>query len=371
MLYLDNAASTKLHKEVLDEMLNSLEAYGNSEAKFYIQAEQAKKLIALARARVARLVNSKDSEIVFTSGATESNNMVLKGIFFASSAKKKRIVISSVEHSSVYDTCKYLETLGAEIVIIPVDREGNVDLEALENAVDSHTIVVSVLYVNNEIGTIQNLEAIDKICLKHNTPFHTDATQAVGKTPVDFSRYRALKFMTFTGHKLYGPKGIGCLVCREDSNGEKPRLAPLLHGGEQESGLRAGTLPTPLIVGFGKACEIAKRDLAANDAILRKNEEIVLCKLKMKFGTRLVLNNDFGNRIPGLLNVRFCGYNNVILLKALSSHIAASTGSACAVSHPSRILKKIGLSEAEINESIRLSLSAYEEPSSFDALDLL
>lgn len=371
MLYLDNAATTELNKEVLDEMLKALSSYGNSEAKYYAPAEEAKKLIAQARAKVANIINANESEIVFTSGATEANNMVLKGFCLANLNQKKRIVISAIEHSSIYDTCKFLESLGIEIAIVPVNKTGEVDLKALDMEITDDTILVSIIYVNNEIGTIQNLHEIDKICEKHKVALHIDATQAIGKVKLDFKEYNSLKFTTFTSHKIYGPKGIGCLVCKEDGNGIKPDLIPLLHGGEQEFGLRAGTLPTALIVGFGKACEIAQRDFDGNQKILLKYENIVIDKLKKKFGTNFIQNNEFPNRIPGLLNVRLVGYNNMILLKAISSEIAASTGSACALAQPSRILKNIGLTDEEISQSIRISISAYCSEVKLSKLDLL
>ena len=371
MLYLDNAATTKLNKEVLDEMLKALSSYGNSEAKYYAPAEEAKQLIAQARDKVARIINANESEVVFTSGATEANNLILKGSCLANLNRKKRIVISAIEHSSIYDTCKFIETLGAEIAIVPVNKCGELDLETLDKDITEDTILVSIIYVNNEIGTIQNLQEIDKICEKHKVSLHIDATQAIGKVKLDFKAYNSLKFVTFTSHKIYGPKGIGCLVCKEDKNGIKPDLIPLLHGGEQESGLRAGTLPTALIVGFGKACEIAQRDFENNRETLIKYEKIVLDKLRKKFGEKLVINNDFPHRIPGLLNIRFVGYNNTILLNAISTEIAASTGSACAVAQPSRILKNVGLTDEEISQSIRLSISAYTAEEDFSKLDLL
>lgn len=371
MLYLDNAATTELNREVLDDMLKALSSYGNSEAKYYAPAEDAKKLISLARAKVASIINANESEIIFTSGATEANNLVLKGNYLANYNQKKRIVISAIEHSSVYDTCKFLESLGVEIAIVPVNKNGELDLEILDKEITNDTILVSIIYVNNEIGTIQNLHEIDKICKKHKVQLHIDATQAIGKVKLDFKQYNSLKFVTFTSHKIYGPKGIGCLVCKEDKNGIKPNLVPLLHGGEQEFGFRAGTLPTALIVGFGKACEIAERDFDKNILILSKYENIVIEKLKKKFGENLIQNNDFTNRILGLLNIRLNGYNNMILLKAISHEIAASTGSACAVSQPSRILKNIGLSDDEISQSIRISISAYCDEYDFSKLYLL
>ena len=371
MLYLDNAATTELNKEVLEDMLQALSSYGNSEAKFYAPAEEAKKLIAVARQKVASIINANDSEIIFTSGATEANNLVLKGTCLSNIQKRQKIIISAIEHSSIYDTCMYLQELGVDVAVIPVDIEGKIDLDILDKEINDYTKLVSIIYVNNEIGTIQDLQAIDEICMRHNVPLHLDATQAIGKVKLDFKKYQSLTYLTFSSHKIYGPKGIGCLVCKEDDNGLKPKLTPILHGGEQEFGLRAGTLPTALIVGFGKACEITQRDFEKNQNKLIKYEKIVIEKLKSKFGSKFILNNDFADRVPGLINVRFIGYNNLVLLKAISAEIAASTGSACAVAQPSRILKNFGLSDEEISQSIRISISAYCDEDDFSKLDLL
>lgn len=371
MLYLDNAATTKIHKEVLDEMIASLSSYGNSEAKFYEPAENAKKLIELSRSKVSHIINANKDEIIFTSGATEANNLVLKGCTMASELKHKKIIISSIEHSSVYDTCNYLKNCGVEIDIVPVDATGSVSLDYLNKSINSNTILVSIIAVNHEIGTIQDLTAIDEICYRHNVPFHTDATQAIGRIRINLNKFKALSYLTFTAHKIYGPKGIGCLYCRADTNGLKPHIVPLLHGGEQENGLRAGTSSNMLIAGFGKACEIAERDFESNVIKNKEFEEIILCKFKRKFGDRFVLNNNFGNRVYGILNVQLQGYNNLILLKTMAPIIAASTGSACSVSKPSRILKQIGLSDLRISESIRLSCSPYACIADFDEIDKL
>lgn len=371
MLYLDNAATTHIKKEVVDEMLNSLNAYGNTEAKFYDVAEKAKENVKEARIKVAELVGANADEIIFTSGATEANNLVIKGSFLQSKKHKKKIIISSIEHSSVYDTCKYLESLGATIVEINVDRSGLLDLRQLENEIDDDTILVSIIMVNNEIGTIQDVDEISKICEKHNVSLHFDATQAAGKINIDFHKNSGVKFLTFTSHKIYGPKGIGCLVSKVDSAGIKQPLTPLLHGGEQEDGFRAGTLSNELIVGFGKACEIAKTNLLENQQKVKEIEKILKEKLRNKFGDNFSINNDFSERTHDILNIRIKPYNNMVLLKAIAPMIAASTGSACSVSKPSRVLKNIGLNEEVISQSIRLSFSPYMDIKDLDEIDKL
>ncbi len=370
-LYLDNAATTHIKQEVLDEMIKAFEHYGNSEAKFYDVSELAKDDIRKARKKVADLVCAKPEEIVFTSGATEANNLVIKGSYYHSTKQKKKIIISSVEHSSVYDTCKYLEMQGLELVELKVDSTGMIDLNQLKDEIDENTILVSIILVNNEIGTIQDLKSIAKICENKNVSLHLDITQAVGKIEIDFYKSSAIKFMTFTAHKIYGPKGIGCLAIKTDQNGLKEEIVPLFHGGEQEDGFRAGTLSNELIVGFGKACEIAKNNLRTNQIKTRELEAILIEKLEQKFGDKFSINNNFDNRVHDILNVRLRSFNNLILLKAISPIVAASTGSACSVARPSRVLKNIGMSDLEISESIRLSLSPYMNKEDLKVIDLI
>lgn len=365
-LYLDNAATTHVCKEVLDEMIKSLDNFGNSEAKFYSYAEAAKKDISLARERIAISVGCDKEEVIFTSGATEANNLFIKGLALAHPGKKK-IIISSIEHSSIYETCKYLESNGYTLIEIPVNNKGLIDLEFLDKAIDDNTLFVSIIWVNNEIGTIQNIKMIDNICSKHKVLFHSDATQAFGKVRINMSDYKALKLLTFTSHKIYGPKGIGTLIIRKE-DGIKLKLVPLLHGGEQENNYRAGTLSNELIVGFGKACELMNNNLDDNHNKMINLEKKIIELLKNKFTDKLVINNDFSERVPGIINIQIKGITNMVLLKKLAPYVAASTGSACGVSKPSRVLKAIGLSNDEINYSIRLSLSYYQN---FDELNII
>lgn len=369
-LYLDNAATTPICKEVLDEMLSSLKDFGNSESKYYCYAENAKKNISIARNRIANAVGCEPENVIFTSGATEANNLIIKG-FAEANPEKKKIIISSIEHSSVVFPCKYLEKKGYEIVKINVDSTGKIKLDELENAIDDNTLLVSIIWVNNEIGTIQDIYAIDEICKRHGVFFHSDATQAIGKVNIDLSKYKALMAITFTAHKIYGPKGIGALILKNDSNGVKVNLVPLLHGGEQENGYRAGTLSNELIVGFGKACEMATKNIEKDNAVLLTLETELVSRLKNKFKDIFILNNNWYHRIPGLINIQLKGFNNMIILKEISPIIAASTGSACSVSKPSEVLKAIGLSDKEISWSIRLSLSKYNTIDDFDCIEEL
>ena len=368
-LYLDNAATTHISKPVLDEMIESLSDFGNTEAKYYEYAERAKNNVQIARNRISRALGCDSDEVIFTSGATEANNLFIKGLA-ASNPDKKRIIISSVEHSSIRETCYYMKSIGYEIIEIPVNKEGRVDLEFLSNSITNNTLFVSVILVNNEIGTIQDINAIDEICYKKNVVFHTDATQAIGKVNVQMNNYKSLKLLTFSAHKIYGPKGIGALIIRKD-NGIKMKLTPLFHGGEQEEGYRAGTLSNALIVGFGKATELATSNIEKDNQVLKELELNLLDKLNKKFGPLIKVNNNFEHKVHGLINIQFVGLNNMILLKKISSIIAASTGSACGVSKPSYVLKAIGLSDKEISYSIRLSLSKYQTIKDLSVIDLL
>lgn len=368
-LYLDNAATTQIHPDVLQEMIKSLKDYGNTEAKYYSYAENAKKNVQLARNRIAKALGCNEDEVVFTSGATEANNLFIKGLALSNSSKK-RIIISSIEHSSIRETCFYMKEHGYEIIEVPVDKTGAIDINYLENAIDDNTLFVSIILVNNEVGTIQDLHKIDNICYSKEVIFHTDATQAIGKVHINMDEYKALKLLTYTAHKIYGPKGIGALIIRKEDS-IKLKLTPLFHGGEQEGGYRAGTLSNELIVGFGKATEMATSNIDSDNEILKNLESILVHKLKNKFGSLISFNNDYINRIPGLINLQFKGQNNMILLKKMSPLVAASTGSACSVSKPSHVLKAMGFSDAEIGSSLRLSLSKYQTEEDLTLIDKL
>lgn len=369
-LYLDNAATTKIHKDVLDAMIKSLDYYGNSESRYYDVAEKAKENIHNAREIIAKLVCCNSENVIFTSGATEANNLILKGLAEANPEKKK-IIISSIEHSSIEEPCAYLSNKGYEIVKLKVDETGLINLEQLKTEIDENTLLVSIIWANNEIGTIQQMHEIDKICYEAGVFLHSDATQAIGKIDINLEQYLALKSITFTSHKIYGPKGIGCLILKKNHNNIKYKLTPLLHGGEQEYGYRAGTLSNELIVGFGKACEMLLEDGLSSNEILLMLEKRLIEKFTTIFAEGFIVNNNWKHRIPGLINVQIVGFNNALLLKNVKDVFAASTGSSCSVSKPSRVLKEIGLSDIEISCSIRLSLSKYTRLEELDVLDNL
>lgn len=360
MLYLDNSATTRILPEVFAEMEPFLsEYYGNPSSKFYPQAVKSSDAVKKARQQVASLINCKEDEVIFTSGATESNNFILKGFSYSHKDEGKHIIISSIEHSCILNTCKFLEENGFEITYLPVEHNGSVSIESLKKAIRKDTILVSIMWANNELGTINNIEAISKICHDNNVKFHTDATQYVGKGLIDLQENKNIDFLSMSAHKFYGPKGIGMVFIRKDENGFYPEITPLIHGGGQEFGLRSGTLAVHQIVGMGKAAEIAQEKLDQNIELLKEYEVEFIERMKKVFGDKIIINNNFDNKVPGLISIRIKDYNNQLFLKNASSVLSASTGSACSNAKPSYVLKACGYSDKEIRETIRFSLSSY------------
>lgn len=369
MLYLDNSATTKVLKEVYDEMIPYIsEYYGNPNSKYYEQALIADDAVDIARNRVAQFLNCHDDEIVFTSGSTESNNFFLKGYCHANKEKGKHIIVSSIEHSCIMNTAKFLEGEGYKVTYLPVNRDGIVDIKDLRKSIQKDTVLVSIMWANNELGSMNDIKKLSEECHKHGIAFHTDATQVAGKFRIDLQEYDSIDFLSLSGHKFYGPKGIGIAFIRKDENGMYPKITPLLHGGEQEFGFRSGTLAVHQIVGIGKAAEIALHDLDENIKKLKKYEKEFIAKLKQTFGDKIVINNDFACKIPGLVSARIVGYNNQLFLKNAANILSASTGSACSNAKPSYVLKACGYSEEEIRETIRFSLSAYGNYNHFEEI---
>ena len=366
MLYLDNSATTKVLQEVYNEMIPYIcEYYGNPNSKYYEQALTSKKAVDIARERIAKLLNCNSEEIVFTSGASESNNLILKGYTHTNKGKKNHIIVSAIEHSCIIETAKFLENEGFEVTFLPVNKKGIIDLQDLENAINDKTLLVSIMWANNELGTINDIEKISEICHKNGVKFHTDATQFVGKGIVDLKKLNNIDFLTMSAHKIYGPKGIGLLFIKRDECNLFPTITPLIHGGGQEFGIRSGTLAVHQIVGFGKAAEIIFNDLEKNIVNLKEVENKFIIKMESVFGDHIVINNDYDNKIPGLVSLRIKGYNNQLFLKNASTIISASTGSACSNSKPSYVLKECGYTDEEIRETIRFSMSAYEDYNDF------
>jgi cysteine desulfurase len=360
MLYLDNSATTQVHPEVKDAMLPYImEEFGNPSSKYYSVAENAKKAVKEARSSLASLLGCSPSELIFTSGSTESNNMVIKGVADFYQSKGNHIITTKVEHPSVLETCRYLETKGYKVSYLDVDRFGRISLNELKKTITEQTILVSIIWGNNELGSLNDMMTISSICLEHNVFLHSDATQIVGKVNFGLENYPGLTFLSISAHKFHGPKGIGATFIRKDQYDLLTKLTPLLHGGGQENGVRSGTLAVHNIVGLGMAAKLAKKNMKDNIKKLEQLEEYLTTILSDKFGNNILYNNDFDNKIPGVISVQFKGTNNEVLLKSLSPFIAASTGSACSSSKPSHVLEAIGLSIEELRSTVRFSLSTF------------
>ncbi len=371
-IYMDNQATTPVDPRVLEAMLPYFkEDFGNAASKNHDFGLRAERAVEEARAKIARWINAQDpSEIVFTSGATESNNMTLKGVCDLYRQKGNHIVTCAIEHKSVIDTCQWLSTRGFRVTFLRVDREGLVDLKELESAISEDTVIVSVMHANNEIGTIQPIAEIGKIARAKGVFFHTDAAQSAGKVPFDVQKMN-VDLASLSAHKIYGPKGTGALYVRKCN--PRVRLEPLIHGGGHERGLRSGTLNVPAIVGFGKAAEVAEREMGEEAARLLKFRE------KLRTGILDQLDHTFVNgtlehRLPGNLNISFAYLDGESVLKAMTQKIAVTSGSACAsaIAEPSHVLKELGLPENLIHPSVRFGLGRFTTEEEVDfAIDFV
>ncbi len=351
MIYLDNAATTPVLEEVLDEMLPYLrENYGNP-SSIHKLGRQANNALELARKRIGKLINFHD-KVVFTSSATEANNLALKGVAHAMRDKGNHIITCSVEHEAILEPCKKLEQEGFKITYLPVDRYGMVDLEALEQSIDEKTVLVSIMFANNEVGTIQPVKEIAEIAHIHNIIFHTDAVQAVGKIPVDVKDL-GIDLITLSAHKMYGPKGVGALCVGSDV-----RIEPMMHGGGQENEIRSGTQNVAGIVGMGKAAEIALQKVDLYSAQVRNLRDFLIDNV-LKEIQHSRLNGHPTHRLPNNAHFTFLGVNGEdLIIKLDEGGIAASTGSACSVrkQKASHVLKAMGFTHEEITGSLRLTL---------------
>ncbi|HWP78469.1 MAG TPA: cysteine desulfurase family protein [Candidatus Nitrosotenuis sp.] len=348
MIYLDNAASTPVADAVLQEMLPYLkENYGNP-SSIHRFGRIATKAIETSRKRVAELIGAQPSEILFTSGGTESNNTALFGVM----TKKGRLITSSIEHDAILEPCKKLESQGCDVVYLPVDSTGTIDLGKLKDTITQDTLLVSIMYANNEVGTIQPIKEIAQICKQNNVPFHTDAVQAVGKIPINVKEL-GVDLMSISSHKINGPKGIGALYIRGGF-----KIDPLVLGGGQEGGLRSGTENVSNIVGFGKACQLAKENLDKNIAYLKSLRDNLIDQVT-KGITHVTLNGHKENRLPNNAHFTFLGVNGEdLIIKLDENNIAASTGSACSVKtqKASHVLAAMGFSHEQITGSLRLTV---------------
>jgi cysteine desulfurase len=348
-IYLDNHATTPLDPRVLEAMLPYFtEEFGNPASVSHAYGWAAAAAVEQARGQIAGAIGAEPTEIIFTSGATEANNLAIKGVAEAYFSKGKHLITLATEHSAVLDPCRYLETLGFEITVLPVGRDGLVDLGGLEMAMRSDTILVSVMAANNEIGVLQPIEAIGRLCRDRGVLFHTDAAQAIGKVPLDVAW---VDLMSLTAHKVYGPKGIGALYVRR--KGPRVRLAAQLHGGGHERGWRSGTLYTPQIVGFGKALEFGLDQGVGElrDRLWRGLSDI----------PGLTLNGSWERRLPGNLNFSVAGVDGTGLMLAIRDRLAVSSGSACtsAKIEPSHVLRALGVEEGLAYASLRFGLGRF------------
>jgi cysteine desulfurase len=355
-VYLDNHATTQLDPRVLEAMMPYLTTeYGNASSTTHLYGMRAKEAVEAARAKVAALIGASPKEILFTSGATESINTALKGVL--ASSQRKRVVTSAIEHKAVLDCCSYLQRCGIDVKVLPVTPDGFVDVAALEEALQQETALVSIIHANNEIGTIQPLEEIAHLAKQRGALLHVDGAQSLGKIPIQV-RQLGIDLMSVSAHKLHGPKGVGALYVRGGLPGVK--LEPLLHGGGQERGLRAGTLNVAGIVGFGAACEIARREMAAEAERLRQLRDLLLARLQDGI-EGLVVNGSLTSRLPNNLNVSIPGVEGEALLMALRNEVAVSSGSACA-SHTreaSHVLRALGRDPALAHSSLRFGLGRF------------
>lgn len=364
-IYLDYAATTPVAPEVANamfEVFREESAFGNPSAVTHLFGRRAQARIEAARAQVAALVGAAPIDVVFTSGATESNNLALLGVARASAGKTRHIVTSKIEHKAVLDPCRQLEREGFAVTYVAPDSSGLVQPQAVRAALRPDTVLVSIMHANNEIGVIQDIRAIGEICRERGIPFHVDAAQSVGKLPVDVSML-PVDLLSFTAHKIYGPMGIGALYVHPAI---RTRLRPLTFGGGQERGIRPGTLPTHQIVGFGVACELAAKSLAADAARLGFLRDRLWEGLSRLEGVHL--NGEAAPRLPGILNVSFEGVEGESLVTALDS-LAVTTGSACssASGDPSYVLRALGRGTQLAQSSLRFSFGRPTAEADIDA----
>ena len=363
-IYLDHNATTPCDPRVVEAMLPYFSSYfGNAASKSHSFGWQAEEAVDIAREQVANLVGAMPTEILFTSGATEANNLAIKGVFEAYSSKGNHIITSSIEHKAVLDVCRYLEKRGGEITYLPVDREGMITPEQIEEAIRPNTILISVMYANNEIGTVNPVREIGFVARKHNVLMFTDATQAAGKIPVRVNEDN-IDIMSFSGHKMYGPKGVGALYVRRRN--PRVRLAAQIHGGGHEREMRSGTLNVPGIAGLGKACEIAGLEMT--------NDSARACQLRDKLEQSLLgldgvlINGSREHRLPHVSNLSFRDVEGQALMMAINKDIAVSSGSACtsASLEPSYVLRALGLDDELAHSSIRFSLGKSSTEAEMD-----
>jgi len=363
-VHLDNNATTPVDPKVLEAMLPYFtQHFGNAASRSHAYGWEAEEAVDYARGQVAKLINSEPKEIIFTSGATESDNLAIKGVFESYASKGNHIITCVTEHKAVLDTCKHVEKLGAEVTYLPVQSDGLIDLKELETAIKPTTVLIAIMYANNETGVIQPVKEISAIAKRKGVLFFSDATQTVGKTPVNVIE-DGIDLMAFSAHKIYGPKGVGALYVRRKN--PRVRIIAQMDGGGHEKGMRSGTLNVPGIVGLGQACEICRLNMnedAKRIKILRDKLENDLLQLE-----ETQLNGNKENRLPHVLNISFKYVESEGLMLACNKNIAVSSGSACtsASIEPSHVLKAMGLDDDLAHSTLRFSLGRFTTEEEID-----
>lgn len=363
-IYLDHNATTPCDPRVVEAMLPYFtEHFGNAASRTHSFGWQAEEAVELAREQVAALIGAETKEIIFTSGATEAANLAIKGVYETYATKGNHIITCNIEHKAVLDTCRHLEKRGAEVTYLKVQPDGLINLQELEAAIRPSTILISLMYANNETGTILPMNEIGSIAKKHSVILFSDATQAVGKIEVDVNK-DGIDLLAMTAHKIYGPKGVGALYIRRKN--PRVKLSPQILGGGHEKGMRSGTLNVPAIVGFGKACELGNHEMKHDTerlTLLRDKLENALLKLE---GTQVNGRRDF--RLPHVTNISFKYLDGEGLVMGFNKEIAVATGSACtsASLEPSYVLKALGLSDELAYSSIRFGLGRYTTEEEID-----
>ncbi len=363
-IYLDNNATTPCDPRVVDEMVPYFyEKFGNAASRSHSFGWVAEEAVDYAREQVAKLVNASPKEIIFTSGATEADNLAIKGVYEMYASKGNHIITCTTEHKAVLDTCKHIEKLGGEVTYLPVQENGLVDLAELEKAITDKTILISIMFGNNEIGVVQPIREISQIARKHGVLFFTDATQAVGKIPVDVQA-DGIDLMAFSAHKMYGPKGVGALYVRRKN--PRVKVTAQMDGGGHERGMRSGTMNVPGIVGFGKACEIAMNEMeeeAKRLSVMRDRLEKGLLELEEAY-----VNGSVEHRLPHVSNISFKYVEGEGLMMGFNKDIALSSGSACtsASLEPSYVLKALGLGDDLAHSSLRFGLGRFTTDEQID-----
>jgi len=363
-IYLDHNATTPCDPRVVEAMIPYFtNSFGNAASRNHAFGWQAEEAVDLAREQVAKLIGADPKEIIFTSGATEADNLAIKGVFEMYASKGNHIITCNIEHKAVLDTCKHVEKEGGEVTYLKVKDNGLVDLSELEAAIKPTTVLIAIMYANNEIGTVMPMKEISALARKHGVLVFSDATQAIGKIPVDVNA-DGIDLMAFTAHKMYGPKGVGALYVRRKN--PRVKVTAQIDGGGHERGMRSGTLNVPGIVGFGKACEICRLEMNEESkrlSALRDKLETSLLKIEESY-----LNGDKEHRLPHVSNISFKYVEGEGLMMGFNKNIAVSSGSACtsASLEPSYVLKALGLGDDLAHSSLRFGLGRFTTEEQID-----